>query len=26
VEAGAHVASISKKIFDAKASGLKLNE
>lgn len=26
VEAGAHVASIVKKIFDAKASGLKLNE
>ncbi len=26
VEAGAHVASIAKKIFDAKASGLKLNE
>ncbi|MDD4569007.1 MAG: ethanolamine ammonia-lyase subunit EutC [Tepidanaerobacteraceae bacterium] len=26
VEAGAHVASVVKKIFDAKASGLKLNE
>lgn len=26
IEAGAHVASIVKKIFDAKASGLKLNE
>jgi len=25
VEAGAHVASIAKKIYDAKASGLKLN-
>lgn len=26
IEAGAHVASIAKKIFDAKASGLKLNK